>query len=197
MIDVHSVGELLRVVAASVIAMLVFAAVTMNWFRVKCRLWETALLALAVALLFRPDFFMNLLTTPYRDAPPAQVFEIAKNAPSDASLVMVIQGTTLEGDDITKTVGLQLGEAGADGRKRLAEGGLQLVPLGDKVQVGAVKFGSRAKRGGFEPGWDVTAVKVPTDAPSPHWFYLPALLLIALVWWNQGRRMPSALPVRG
>ena len=80
---------------------------------------------------------------------------------------MVIKGTTLEGDEITKTVALQLGEAGADGRKRLADAGLQLVPLGGNVQVGAVKFGSRAKRGGFESGWDVTAVKVPTGRAQP------------------------------
>ena len=191
LIDVHSTGELLRVVVASVVAMLVFTAVTMNWFRVRCRWWETALLALAVVLLFRPDMFMDRIAPPYHDAAPAEVFEIAKNAPANASLVMTIHGTTLEGDDITKTVGLQLGEAGADGRKRLADGGLQLVPLGGSIQVGAVKFGSRAKRGGFESGWDVSAVKVPTDAPSAHWFYLPALLLIALVWWNQGRRMPA------
>jgi hypothetical protein len=179
------------VVVACVLATLVFAAVTMNWFRVRCRWWETALLALAVVLLFRPDMFMDRIAPPYRDAAPAEVFEIAKNAPANASLVMTIHGTTLEGEDITKTVGLQLGEAGADGRKRLADGGLQLVPLGDSIQVGAVKFGSRAKRGGFESGWDVSAIKVPTDAPSAHWFYLPALLLIALVWWNQGRRMPA------
>ena len=189
LIDIHSTGELIRVVAACVLATLIFAAVTMNWFRVKSRLWETLLLAMAVLLLFRPDYFMDSITPPTRDAAPAEVFELAKNAASNATLAMQIKGTTLEGDDITKTVALQLGDAGADGRKRLAEAGLQLVPLGATVQVGAVKFGSRAKRGGFEPGWDVAAVKVPTGAPSPHWFYLPALLLVGLVWWNQGRRM--------
>lgn len=191
LIDVHGTAELIRVVVASITATLIFAAVTMGWFRVKSRLWETALLGLAVLLLFRPDFFMDRLAAPVRDAPPAQVFEIAKNAPSDATLAMLIKGTTLEGDDITKTVAVQLGDAGADGRKRLADAGLQLVPLGDQIQVGNVKFGSRAKRGGFEPGWDVAAVLVPTGAASPHWFYLPAFLLIALVWWNQGRRMAA------
>jgi len=189
LIDIHSTSELIRVVVACSIATLIFAAVTMNWFRVKSRLWETLLLALAVVLLFRPDYFMDHLTPPTRDAPAAEVFELAKSAPSDATLAMIIRGTTLEGNDITKTVALQLGEAGADGRKRLADAGLQLVPLGANVQVGTVKFGSRAKRGGFEPGWDVAAVKVPTGAPSPHWFYLPGLLLIGLVWWNQGRRL--------
>ena len=29
----------------------------------------------------------------------------------------------------------------------------------------------------------------PDDRPSAHWYYLPALLLAALVWWAQGRRM--------
>jgi hypothetical protein len=190
LIDIHSTGELIRVVLACSLATLIFAAVTMHWFRVRSRLWETALLALAVVLLFRPDFFMDRLEPPTRDAPAAEVFELARNAPDHATLAMVIKGTTLEGDDVTKTVAVQLGESGPDGRKRLADAGLQLVPLGADVQVGAVKFGSRAKRGGFEPGWDVAAVKVPTGAPSPHWFYLPALLLVALVWWNQGRRLP-------
>jgi len=189
LIDIHSTGELIRVVVACSIATLVFAAVTMNWFRVKNHLWETALLAIAVVLLFRPDFFMDRITPPTRNAPAAEVFQLAQSAPSDATLAMIIKGTTLEGEEITKTVALQLGEAGADGRKRLADAGLQLVPLGANVQVGAVKFGSRAKRGGFESGWDVAAVKVPTGAPSPHWFYLPALLLVGLVWWNQGRRL--------
>jgi len=192
LIDVHGTGELIRVVVASTIATLMFAAVTMGWFRIKSRLWESALLGLAVLLLFRPDFFMDALVAPTREAPAAQVFDIARNAPADATLAMRIKGTTLEGDDITKTVAVQLGETGGDGRKRLADAGLQLVPLGSDVQVGAVKFGSRARRGGFEPGWDVAAVLVPTGAPSPHWFYLPAFLLVGLVWWSQGRRMRPA-----
>ena len=44
-------------------------------------------------------------------------------------------------------------DAGGDGRKRLADAGLQLVPLGAEVQIGAVKFGSRAQKSGFEQGW--------------------------------------------
>ena len=74
----------------------------------------------------------------------------------------------------------------------MGEGGLQLVTLGDAGQIGQVKFGSRARKGGFEQGWDVASVELPTDRPSPHWFYLPALLLAAMVWWTQGPRMTKA-----
>ena len=192
LIDVHTTGELIRVVLACTLATLIFAAVTMNWFRVKNRWWEAVALALAVVLLFRPDFFMDRFEPEYRDAPAAQVFDVARDRPSDDRVVMVIKGTTIEGDDVTKTVALQLGEAGSDGRKRLMDAGLQLVPLGDTVQIGAIKFGTRAAKSGFEQGWDVSTVKVPTDRPTPHWFYLPALLLVALVWWSQGRRLPVA-----
>ena len=59
LIDIDSIVELVSVIVASTLAMLVFAAVTMNWFRIKNRLWETLLLAAACLLLFRPDFFMD------------------------------------------------------------------------------------------------------------------------------------------
>ena len=59
------------------------------------------------------------------------------------------------------------------------------------MQISAVKFGSRAKKSGFEQGFDVDRIEVPSGRPSAHWFYLPALLLIAIVWWAQGRRLPK------
>jgi hypothetical protein len=189
LIDVHGWPELARVVFASLSATLIFAAVTMNWFRVKSRWWENLLLVLAVVLLFRPDFFMDQIAPEYRDVPAARVFEVARNLAPNERMVMEIKGSTIEGKDVAKTVALQLGPQGEDGRKRLAAAGLQLVPLGDKLQVGNVKFGSRAQKGGLEPGWEVQALKVPTDRPTPHWFYLPGLALVGLVWLTQGLRM--------
>lgn len=195
LIDVNSVGELVRVVAACTIAMLAFAAITMNWFRIRSRWWENLLLALAVVLLFRPDFFMDRITPEYRQLPAAQVYEVARDVPDNGRLVMVIKGTTLEGEEVAKTVAVRLGAAGADGRKRLADAGLQVVPLGPQVQIGAVRFGTAARKSGVEQGWDIAALEVPADRPTPHWFYLPALALIALVWFTQGVRMRKGMPV--
>jgi TRAP transporter 4TM/12TM fusion protein len=196
LIDVHSGGELVRVVLACTLATLLFAAVTMNWFRVKSRWWETLLLAAAVILLFRPDYFMDRLTPEFRDEPAARAFDVARDAADDATLVMVIAGSTIEGDDVVKTVALRLGAKGADGRKRLADAGLTLVPaLGGtpgEMQIAQVKFGTRAQKSGFQQGFNVRTLKLPTERATPHWFYLPALLLAALVWWSQGRRLPPA-----
>ncbi|WP_040436631.1 DUF3394 domain-containing protein, partial [Melaminivora alkalimesophila] len=59
--------------------------------------------------------------------------------------------------------------------------------------------GSRAAKSGFEQGWEVLDIQVRADRPSAHWFYLPAIALVLLVWWLQGRRLrdtpPPASPV--
>lgn len=195
LIDVGNLGETVSVIAAGIVAMLLFAAITMNWLRTRSRWWENLLLAAAVLLLFRPDLFMDRIAPAWQDRPPAQVFDIARDVPTDGRLVLVLQGTTLEGRDLTKTVAVQLGEQGPDGRKRLDEAGLRLVPLGEQLQVAQVRFGSRAARAGFEQGWEVAGVRVPSGRPNAHWFYLPALLLAALVWLLQGWRLARQAPV--
>jgi hypothetical protein len=197
LIDIHGWWELCRVVLACTLAMLIFSALTMNWFRVRSRWWENLLLAMAVLLLFRPDLFMDQLSPEYRAEPAAKVYDVARAVPDHDRLVMVIRGTNIEGDDITKTVAIGLGAAGEDGRRRLSQSGLQLMTLGDRVQIGAVRFGSRAQKAGLEQGWDVVSLQVPADRPTPHWFYLPALLLIGGVWLSQGARMRRGAVMSG
>jgi TRAP transporter 4TM/12TM fusion protein len=191
LIDIGSVFELVIVVGASTVAMLVFAAITMMHFRVRLRLWEAAVLTLACVLLFRPDMFMDRVAPEYLSQPPARVFDVARDLPANGRLVLVIGGQTIEGDDVRKTVAVRLGPVGEDGRKRLADAGLTLATLGDSVKVAGVKFGSRARKAGFDQGYDVLRVETPSGRPSPYWFYVPALAMVALVWWAQGRRMAS------
>ena len=49
-----------------------------------------------------------------------------------------------------------------------------------------------AKKSGFEQGWKVSAIKVPTDRPSKHWIHIPALALLAFVWFLQRARSGAA-----
>jgi hypothetical protein len=56
------------------------------------------------------------------------------------------------------------------------------------VRLLAVRFGSRAKKSGFRQGFEVAAVKVPTNRPSEHWVYIPALALVAFVYFVQRSR---------
>jgi hypothetical protein len=155
------------------------------------KLWEGALLLLAVFALFRPNFFMDNLYEPYAIRPAKQVYEIAEKQGADYPMIFVIKGTNVEGDDVRKTVSVTLGKTG-DARQRLSEAGITFSMLGDEVRVGTVKFGSRARRAGFEQGWVIESIKVDSGAPSEHWVYIPALAIVAFVFFWQRRRMKVA-----
>jgi hypothetical protein len=188
LIDVRGWWDVALVAFAATVASLVFAAATMAWFRTRCKWWEIVALLVATFALFRPDFFMDRISPPYTEVPAKEIFKIAGQLPEDDRLVLVIEGTNIEGEDVKKTVAVQLTGAPGDGRKRLAEAGLTVTALGPQVQVAAVRFGSRAKKSGFEQGFQVAAVKVATERPSEHWVYLPALALVAFIWFLQGAR---------
>ena len=189
LIGVHSWFEMLLVAGASTLAMLAFAALTMNWMRVRMKPWEWLAVAVAVVFLFRPDFFMDRIVPEYKSLPATQAYAVAGQLLADERLVAVIAGTTIEGKELTKTVAVSLGEANPDGRKRLALAGLTLSTLGDKVQVMGTKFGSAARKSGFEEGFDIREIKVASGRTSAYWFYLPGLVLLLLVWMAQSRRM--------
>jgi TRAP transporter 4TM/12TM fusion protein len=187
LIDVRGWFEATLVALAATAASLTFAAATLAWFRTRCTWWEIALLLAATFALFRPDYFMDRIAAPYTEVPAGEIFKVAGTLAEDDRLVLVIEGTSIEGEDVRKTVAVQLGAPG-DGRKRIAEAGLTVSAFGGQVQVTGVKFGSRAKKSGFEQGFKVAAIKVPTDRPSEHWVYIPALALVAFVWFLQGAR---------
>ncbi|HJS30544.1 MAG TPA: DUF3394 domain-containing protein, partial [Alphaproteobacteria bacterium] len=98
-----------------------------------------------------------------------------------ARLPIVVEGDNLEGETIRKTVTIRIAGAPGDGRARLTEAGLRIVPGASGPMVGPVQFGSYAKRAGLEPGQQILAVKVPADRPSPYLMFIPALALLGIV----------------
>ena len=188
LIGVSGWGEIALVCTAATVAALLFSAVTMNWFRTRMKLWEWAALAIATALLFRPDAIWDEIYAPYRILGGSEVLKVAQELPVGERLVLRIKGLSIEGDEVEKVVSVPMGpEKG--GAARVSANGFTVMALGESVQIGSVKFGSRAKKLGFEQGFDILEVHVPADRPSMHWLYLPAALLTLLVWWAQGRRM--------
>ncbi len=192
LIDVHGWWEISLVAFAATVASLAFAAATMGWFQTRCKWWEVVLLLVATFALFRPNFFMDYIADPYKEVPAKEVYSVASALGEGDRLVMVIEGTNIEGDDVRKTVAVQLAKPG-EGRERVNEAGLTLSVAGEEVRVSSVKFGSRAKKSGFEQGWQVAAVKVPTDRASEHWVYLPALALLAFLYFVQRRRLQGGV----
>ena len=189
LIDVHGWWELLLVVTSATVACLIFAAATMNWFQTRSRWWETVILLVAVFMLFRPNFFMDQLYSPWEAKPAKELYAVAKELPEDESLVLVMEGTNVEGDDVRKTVSVQLGKPGDGQASAWRTSASRSRSWATRCGSATVKFGSRAKRGGFEQGWKVREVQIRSDAPSEHWVFIPAYALIAFVFFLQRRRM--------
>jgi TRAP transporter 4TM/12TM fusion protein len=189
LIGIGSWVDLVLVCVGGITASLLFAAATMGWFRTRCTWWEVALLLAATFLFFRPDWVIDRFTPKYVEAPASELYAVADKLNTDDWLVVAIAGTNIEGDDITKTVALPLGE-GANGRERLRDGGVTITQLGDQLEVASVKFGSRARKLGVEQGYQIRHLLLSNPArPSPHWVLLPAGLLALAVWWFQGVRL--------
>lgn len=197
LIDVDGWTELVLVVGGATLASLVFAAATLGWFRVKNTLLESALLLLVTFMLFRPDFFMNYVAPKYQERPASEFMQVVSELPPKGRLVAVISGMNLEGDELQKTVAVALpglpegstaqGQAAA--LQRLSAAGLTVMAFGDQAQIASVRFGTTARRAGWEQGWDIARVKVPNpDRPSDFLTYIPAGLILLFVWFMQGRR---------
>jgi TRAP transporter 4TM/12TM fusion protein len=193
-IGVHSWWEVALVSVTATVAALLFAAATMAWFRTRCNALEIALLLLATFLFFRPDWVIDRIQPEYVSAPAKEIYRVADTLAPDQLLVLGIKGETIEGEEVQKVVALPMG-AGRDGRERIRNAGVTLVPQGEEIQIAAVKFGSLARKLGVDQGYTIVELKLPNpDRPAAYWVFIPGALVALLVWWWQGfRRRPVAL----
>jgi hypothetical protein len=193
LIGVESWAQTAIVVAASTAAILLFAAASMNWFVTRSRWWESIILLVACFALFRPDWFINQLYPPTIELPANQLMTVVGQAPADNRLTLVVEGQNIEGEDVRKTVSLDLGDQKPTPQERLRAAGLTIAGLGEQLTISNVAFGSYAKRIGLEPGYQVVSVIQPAPGrPSTFWVYLPALGFASVIWWLQRRRVKPA-----
>ncbi|MPN03415.1 hypothetical protein SDC9_150645 [bioreactor metagenome] len=188
LIGITDAFHLILTVVSATLASLMFAAATQGWFLVRNRLHETLLLLLVTFSLFRPGFWMDMVYPPFDEAAPTELTRLVEAAPKDGKLRVWVEGLSLEGQEVTKGVLLSLGAPGK-ASERLASMGLTMMTLGDQVQVAAVRFGSPAEKLGLEQGFNLTRIEIPhPDRPDKEWIFIPALLLLALVWFMQNAR---------
>ncbi|MEO8537985.1 MAG: TRAP transporter fused permease subunit, partial [Betaproteobacteria bacterium] len=191
MIDVGSWWQLVLVVAAAIVAMLAFAAGTQGWFVVRNRWYESVLLLVATFTLLRPGFWLDLVSPRYETVPAQRLIELAESAPTGTGLRVRIEGTTLEGKDVTKTVLLPV-KGDGPGIQRLAASGLRVLASPTGPQILSVALNSAADKAGFEQGFNVTGIETERPRMPKEWLFVPALAMLGLVLLVQRRR---ALPI--
>jgi len=173
-------------------AMLIFTAGSQGFFISRSRIWESAALILIAFTLFRPGFWMDYVYPPYESVPPAQLTRIMGEAKPGSEIKVTVDGLDQAGDPVTLTMLVDVGDE-PTGEERLEAYGLELYDDNGKVLVDNAIFDSRAQEAGFEFDQVITSVEVPSGQPSRYWFYIPALVLLLLIYWLQSRRLQSTV----
>jgi TRAP transporter 4TM/12TM fusion protein len=187
MIGVGSYLQLAVVIGGAVTGMLVFAAATQGWFLTRNRWYESVVLLLVTFTLLRPGFWLDLALPRYDVAPPQRLTALVAAAPAGSGLRVRIEGITIEGKQVKKTVLLPLGGPGS-AAQRMAKAGVRAMVLPSGVQIMSVGLNSAADKAGFEQGFRVTGIETERDRPAKEWLFVPALLVLGVILGLQRRR---------
>ena len=183
------------------IAMMLFAAATQGWFFTKSKVWESIALLLIAFTLFRPGFWLDRVSPPYDEKPGTEALSVAEQLPDDAKLRVKIVGPDFDDPDEQNhtNVLLELGPQG-DGETRFTQAGLMILDEEDKLVVDGVTWDSKHKQldklftmGDFDNPLYIEKILIDRDRVPKEIFYLPALVLLALIIFLQKRRRETSV----
>ena len=172
-------------------AMLLFAAATQGWFLTKNRFYETIALLLIAFTLFRPGFWMDMVSPPYDEVAPSEIIQAANDTATGEDLRLRVAGMNDLGDPIEFVAILPILE-GATGEEKLENAGLVFRNDGDKMIIDDVSFDSAAQNAGLDWDQEVLRVLKPVPQPTKYLMFIPALLLLGLVVFLQRGRAARA-----
>ncbi|MEP3275226.1 MAG: TRAP transporter permease [Stappiaceae bacterium] len=174
-------------------AMLIFTAGSQGYFMAKSRIWESIALILVAFTLFRPGFWMDMVSPPYTETDPKQIVEAIGSVPAGSQMRAIVDGLDEVGDPVTLTMVIDVGDE-ATGEERLEAYGLELLEDDGKMIVDNATFDSKAEKAGFDFDQVISTVLVPADQLPKQLLYIPALLLLGLVYLLQRRRRETSVP---
>ena len=169
------------------IAMLIFAAATQGYFFARNRFYESIILLLIAFTLFRPGFWMDMISPPFKESPASELTAVADGLAAGDELRLGIAGVDDIGDPRNFVAILPLGE-GDTGADRLAAAGLQFSENDGRMIVDNVEFDSPAQVAGLDWDQTITSVMAPNEQPWKELMYIPALLVLALIVVVQRKR---------
>ncbi len=193
MIGIGSPMHFVVVVCGAVIAMLVFASATQNYMLTRNKLWETVLLLLIAFIMFRPGYFWDQIYPELEIRPATDLESFIEKVPAGDQLRLTLKGEKMNGKEFTMVVSLQIGPEG-NGKQRLEEIGMSLRNEDGKIFVDNVVFSSAAQKARVDFDQEILNLQVTTDRPPKQLMFIPALVLLFLVWLSQRRRIKKMSP---
>lgn len=178
------------------IAMMLFAAATQGWFFTKSKVWESIALLLIAFTLFRPGYWLDMVSPPYDDRPGIEVITLAESLPENATMRIKISGPDFDDPDVKNftTLLLELGPK-ADGESRLTKAGLMVLEEDNKMVLDGLTWDSKHKQveklftiGDLDSPATIDTVQLERERFVKEWFYIPALLLLLVIIMLQRAR---------
>lgn len=179
------------------IGIMMFTAATMGYFLTRNKKWESAVLIFAAFVMFRPGFFMEYVSPTAHHIEPVQLVQEIAQTPVGQNLTIKVSGLNPYGKQIEFYSQLSVPE-GSSGEERVKNLGLTLLDTGEQIEIEGkqspkilidnVEIDSPAAKAGLN--WDQTILDValPQNALPKELMFIPALLLVFGVAWNQRRR---------
>jgi TRAP transporter 4TM/12TM fusion protein len=186
-IGIGSWFHLIVVIVTAVGAMLIFAAGTQGFFLTKNRIWETIALILIAFTLFRPGFWWDRVYPPLLEEPASKLEQLVEDMEPGALMRLMVKGEKDDGSEFTKTVMLPVGDS-KTAAERLAEIGIETRNEEGKTLIDNVVFSSAAEKAGIDFDQEILNIQVPAKRPPKQIMFIPAILLLSLVWFIQRGR---------
>ena len=185
-------GIIVFIVATT--AMLLFAAATQGWFLTRNRLWETLALLLIAFMLFRPGFLMDRISPPFAESSPGEFINTLADLETGSEIRLRILGEDEVGRERSFVAPIIVGE-GSSGEEKLESMGIELLTGDDgSLIVDGVAFDSPAEQAGLDFDQIIQTISIPQSSLPKQLMYIPALLLLWLIWKAQsGRRSRSTV----
>jgi len=187
MIGVSSWFHLVFVVAMAILAMLVFAAGTQGFFVTKSRIWETAALIIVALILFRPGLVWDKFYPPLVEKPAVEMVEMVQDMEPGSQLRIMLKGEKMDGSEFTKTIMLPVGDE-KTAKEKLTGIGFETREEDGKILIDNVVFSSAAEKAGVDFDQEILNIQVPNKRLPKQLMFIPAILLLALVWYIQTGR---------
>ncbi|MDM8539570.1 TRAP transporter permease [Desulfococcaceae bacterium HSG9] len=187
MIGVANWFHLIFVIVIAILAMLVFAAGTQGFFVTKSRMWETAALIIVALILFRPGLVWDKFFPPLVEKPAAEMSAMVKDLEPGSQLRLMLKGEKMDGSEFTKTIMLPVGDE-KTAKERLTGIGFETRDEDGKILIDNVVFSSAAEKAGVDFDQEILNIQVPSKRLPKQLMFIPAVLLLALVWYIQTGR---------
>lgn len=177
LIGVDNFIDGLIIFAEATVAILLFVAACQGYFVVRSKKYESAILFALVFTMFRPDFWVDMITPPYEKRVNYKIEKTFDEAKVGQKIKIGAMGENNYGDPEPFYVFIDVKEDLKD-KDRLKNYGIILKKHEGQVFVESVVLGSQAEKDGFDFDYEITSLELSQEQMSRDVIYLVAICVL-------------------